>query len=168
MCGRRRQRVITLLLGGLLAVPACANDEIAVIVAQDAPAAAIETVALRNIYLKKLFVDGRGQEFIPLNLPPDHPLRVAFSQALFNKSAQSMQDYWNQRYFQGIAPPYVLSSQTAVLQFVAKTPGAIGYVATCRLTPHVKALLYLSAPAAAREAITASCASPSRESGASE
>ena len=112
----------------LVCTAALAKDEIVVIVAQDAPDLQLTTAALRDIYLKKIFLDDRNHELIPLNLPPDHSLRRAFSLALFSKSAQELQNYWNQRYFHGITPPFVLGSTQAVVQFVAKTPGAIGYV----------------------------------------
>jgi ABC-type phosphate transport system substrate-binding protein len=141
----------------LLCGTAAARGEIAVIVARDAPDLQLTAAALRDIYLKKIFLDDRNQEFIPLNLPPDHALRRAFSLALFSKSAQELQNYWNQRYFHGIAPPFVLGSAQAVVQFVAKTPGAIGYVTPCDLDPRVKTVLTLPAPASESEALEKLC-----------
>lgn len=158
-----RRLVIAFLLAATLSAPAAAKDEIAVIVAQQAGDLPLDVAALRNIYLKKIFVDPRGREYIPLNLPPGHALRALFSATLFNKSAQAMQDYWNQRYFQGIAPPFVLNSQRAVMQFVAKTPGAIGYVANCHLDARVKPLLLLSVPGSEHDTVAALCADNARE-----
>jgi ABC-type phosphate transport system substrate-binding protein len=141
------------LRGGTLS----AGDAIAVIVAKDAPDMAINRVLLRNIYLKKIFVDDDGHPYIPVNLPPENPLRVRLAESLFNKSAQQLQDYWNQRYFQGVPPPYVLSSQEAVMQFVAKTPGAIGYVAACRLDERVRSILEIPLPPSGRDAAAGLC-----------
>lgn len=158
----RRPVTVLLLIGSiLLPAPVLAKDEIALIIAQQEADFALDTAGLRNIYLKKIFVDPNGHEYVPLNLPPGHPLRVLFSALLFKRSAQAMQDYWNQRYFQGIAPPFVLNSQKAVMQFVAKTPGAIGYVANCHLDDRVKPLLFLSIPTSDRETIAALCADDS-------
>ena len=125
-------------------VPVVAED-IAVIVARDAAAtsASLDTGVLRDIYLKKIFLDAAGRKLIPVNLPADAPLREAFSQALFRKSSEELQDYWNQNYFHGITPPYVLGSEDAVVRFVAQTPGAIGYVATCHMTAAVQSVLTL-------------------------
>ena len=145
----------------LLSGTAAADDEIAVIVAQGTPDLKLNAAMLRDIYLKKIFLDDHDQEFIPLNLPPDHVLRRAFSLALFNKGAQELQNYWNQRYFHGITPPYVLASPQAVVQFVAKTPGAIGYVTPCDLDPRVKQVLSLPAPPSEHEALEKLCASAS-------
>lgn len=145
------------LLGLLLCGMASARDEIAVIVAADAAPLQIDATLLRDIYLKKIFLDKRGQSFVPINLPPDHPLRRALVESILNKNPQQIQNYWNQLYFHGIMPPYVLDSQEAVLQFVAKTPGAIGYVAACRLDAGVRPVLTLSAPPGQREALRKLC-----------
>jgi len=151
-------RCAVVLLASLLYRSAAAKDEIAVIVARDAAHLPLNPVILRDIYLKKIFVDSNGRPFIPVNLPPDNRLRRSLAQTLFNKSSQQLQDYWNQRYFQGVSPPYVLHSQEAVVQFVAKTPGAIGYIAACRLDARVKQVLAISAPPAQRQALEKLCA----------
>jgi len=150
----------TLLGSALVCGSASAEQQIAVIVAQDSPDIKLNAATLRDIYLKKIFIDDHDREFIPLNLPPDHALRRAFSRDLFNKGAQELQNYWNQRYFHGITPPYVLGSPQAVVQFVAKTPGAIGYVTPCDLDPRVKQVLSLPVPPSQHAAVEKMCPSP--------
>ncbi|MBI5461836.1 MAG: hypothetical protein HY941_06595 [Gammaproteobacteria bacterium] len=145
MSGRRRLlHVHIAAFSGLLAwaMPALSTD-IAVIVSRDAASQTLNAGTLHDIYLKKIFLDASGRKFIPLNLPADAPLREAFSQALFHQGSDELQDYWNQNYFHGIAPPYVLGSQDAVVRFVAQTPGAIGYVASCYVNPSVRQVLSL-------------------------
>lgn len=156
-----RRRLLPILAGLLLASPAAVADGIAVIMARDAPALALDMSTLRGIYLKKFQMDDQGQAFIPVNLPPEHPLRSMLSALLFNRSAQALQDYWNQQYFHGIEPPYVLESEEAVVQFVATTPGAIGYVADCHLDPAIREVMLLPVPEAARTAYEALCGVPS-------
>jgi ABC-type phosphate transport system substrate-binding protein len=150
-------RLAAVLLGLLVCGAVSARDEIAVIVATDAPALQIDATLLRDIYLKKIFLDKHGQSFVPVNLPPDHPLRRALADSIYNKNTQQLQNYWNQRYFHGIMPPYVLNSQEAVLQFVAKTPGAIGYIASCRIDARVKLVLSISVPPSQREGVERLC-----------
>ena len=163
---RRIPQLAATLLGlALLYGTAVAEEQIAVIVAQDTPDIKLNTATLRDIYLKKIFLDDHDREFIPLNLPPDHALRRAFSLALFNKGAQELQNYWNQRYFHGITPPYVLASPQAVVQFVAKTPGAIGYVTPCDLDPRVKQVLSLPVPPSEHAAVEKLCPSSSAANG---
>lgn len=162
---RRNLRASSLLLCGLLSsASARAVDEIAVIVARAAPPVELEQGGLRDIYLKKIFVDAAGRKLVPLNLPPDHPLRQAFSLALFHAGADELQDYWNQRYFHGVLPPYVLGSQAAVVRFVARTPGAIGYVAPCYLGSEVRAVFSLPVPDTARAGLEALCPPAQTES----
>ena len=96
---------------------------------------------LRNIYLKKIFIDDDGRRLIPVNLPPGTPLRALFASRLIGMGEPQLADYWNRQYFQGVSPPYVLASQQAVVRFVATTPGAIGYIASCHLDDRVRVLL---------------------------
>jgi hypothetical protein len=162
MAGRIRQlascilMALSVLVSGVLS----ASDDIVVIVARDAPDLSIDRVLLRDIYLKKIFLDDSGHPFVPVNLPPENPLRLSLAETLFNKSAQQLQDYWNQRYFQGVAPPYVLNSQEAVVQFVAKTPGAIGYIAGCCLDGRVKQILSIPVAPTRRDAALKLCPPP--------
>lgn len=159
---RRRQRTYGLAFCGLLVWgSARAVEEIAVIVAADAPPIELEQGSLRDIYLKKIFVDVAGRKLVPVNLPPDNPLRRTFSLALFHAAGDEFQGYWNQRYFHGVFPPYVLASQAAVVRFVARTPGAIGYVLPCYLEDDaadgVRPVLTLPVPEAARAALDGLC-----------
>ena len=39
-----------------------------------------------------------------------------------------MAGYWNERYFHGTRPPPSLASEQAVLLYVARTRGGVGYV----------------------------------------
>lgn len=147
-----RTRTLRAALAGicglcLSAVGACVvAEEIAVIVSSATPPPRMDARLLRDIYLKKIFLDDTGRKFIPVNLPAEHPLRSPLSDSLFGMSSDALQDYWNQRYFHGVTPPYVLGSQDAVLRFVAKTPGAIGYVAPCFLDASVRRILSLPVP----------------------
>ena len=142
---RRLTIFCAVVFSGLLVCAHSASaEDIAVIVARDAPAKILNVATLRDIYLKKIILDASGRKLIPLNLPADTPLRQAFTLTLFHKCSDELQDYWNQTYFHGITPPYVLGSQDAVVRFVAQTPGAIGYVASCYLNPSVRQVLTLS------------------------
>lgn len=125
------------------------EPRLAVITAPQAPRLPLDRATLRNIFLKKIFVDADGQRLIPVNLPPASPLREAFFRELTHMPDVRMQDYWDRQYFQGVSPPYVLASQQAVVRFVATTPGAIGYVASCHVDASVQVVLTLSLPASA-------------------
>jgi len=156
--GHLLPRLLLAALGLIAAGSARSDPQIAVIVARDAPHIALAPATLRDIYLKKIFVDEHGHALVPANLPPGHALRRAFAADLFRRPQQALQRYWNERYFHGVRPPYVLGSQNAVLRFVAHTEGAIGYVASCRVDASVRTVLTLPVPAAERAAVARLCA----------
>ncbi|HEY8682165.1 MAG TPA: hypothetical protein VIM06_03270 [Rhodanobacter sp.] len=124
---------------------------IVVITAPQAPRLSFDRYTLRNVFLKKIFVDKDGQRLIPVNLPAGFPLRKMFVQEVTHLPDAQQDDYWNRQYFQGVSPPYVLASQQAVVRFVAATPGAIGYVMSCYVDSSVRVVfeLTLSSGAAA-------------------
>lgn len=135
------------ICGGLLlsSPEVKAAGRIAVIVSSHAPVKSIDESTLRSVYLKKIFLSKQGQTLIPVNLPVDDPVRQAFTHSTIHMSDNQLRNYWNRRYFQGISPPYVLGSQEAVIRFVARTPGAIGYVDSCYLNDSVRQVLLLPA-----------------------
>ena len=135
-----------------------AGEGVAVIVSNASPAPQLDDAGtLRDIYLKKIFLGDSGRKFIPVNLPVAHPLRQAVSIVLFRAGAAELQGYWNQRYFHGVTPPYVLGSQDAVVRFVARTPGAIGYVAPCFVDASVRQIMSLPLDPGAGVDLRAQC-----------
>lgn len=99
---------------------------------------------LTRIYRRKTRFWNNGARIIPVNLSTEHPLRRRFSQLVLGSLPEDLEAYWNEQYFNGIAPPYVLTSEAAIIQFVATTAGAIGYINATAVTENVRVLLYLS------------------------
>jgi hypothetical protein len=137
------------ILGLLLLVmmpfgPSVSADEILVITSHDTPFKNISPKRLENIFLRKILLNESGDRWIPLNLTPDHPSRRAFSLSLFNRSPAALESYWNEQYFQGITPPYVVASEEAMVRFVASTRGAIGYILPCHLDDRVQVVFKVS------------------------
>ncbi len=124
-----------------------ASLQLAIITAPGAPGFKLDSNTLRNVYLKKIFLDDRGQRLTPVNLPSRTRLRGALTRAILHMDDNQLQDYWDKQYFQGVSPPYVLASPDAVVQFVAKTPGALGYVAACQVDASVCVVMTLALPA---------------------
>ena len=92
----------------------------------------VDRSLLSNIFKRRIRVNKEGTALVAVNLPVDHPLRKVFSEILFGQDPQAMERYWNEQYFKGISPPFVLSSMEAVKRFVVSTPGAIAYVLDCQ------------------------------------
>jgi ABC-type phosphate transport system substrate-binding protein len=123
-----------------------AEGRIAVIAHKGITPAIWKQKEVARIFLgKKLFWEN-GVRVIPVNLPVEHPIRRHFSSSVLGALPEDFEEYWNAQYFHGIAPPYVLASEEAVRQFVATTPGAIGYVEESLVNDQVQVVLYLTAP----------------------
>ncbi|WP_235282122.1 hypothetical protein [Methyloterricola oryzae] len=127
-------------------ISSAASDDLAVVIAAQSPVDRLSPGAIRLIFNRKSLLDGNGNRWIPVNLPPADPARRAFSQALFGAMPEEMEEYWNIEYFHGITPPEVLASEEAVLRFVSATAGAIGYVHASRADNRVKILAHVSQP----------------------
>lgn len=117
---------------------------------------------LKNIFKRRIRVDSQGRAYVPVNLPVDHPLRKTFSAILFGQQPEAMEHFWNEQYFKGISPPFVLSSQEAVKRFVASTPGALGYILDCQADEHTKVLFTILLKADQADKLSSQCESISR------
>lgn len=82
----------------------------------------------RRVWLLRRRFWRDGTRIVPVNLPAASPVRDAFSRAVLRRPARELSAYWNDLWFHGTAPPPVLPSERAVLLFVARTRGAVGYV----------------------------------------
>lgn len=101
---------------------------LAIVVNAQAPAQTLDRAALRRIFLLRQRLWSDGTRVSPINLPADTPLREQFSRAVLGGGSRDFATYWNDLYFHGTQPPTTVASEQAVLLFVARTPGAVGYV----------------------------------------
>ncbi len=81
-----------------------------------------------DYYLLKIKTTTLGQTIIPINLPVNNPVRTQFSTLIFNHSPLALSEYWDRMSFRGIRPPLIQKSEQAVILFVSRVKGAIGYV----------------------------------------
>lgn len=139
--------LIGLLLTAGMAMPsqAAEGDTLAVIVQRGQSVHQMSVAELSLIFLRKKLYWADGKRMQPANLPTDNVLRQHFSMRVLGGLPESQTDYWNNMYFNGVSPPFVLSSQEAMLRFVAETPGAIGYVDACKADARVKVVAWIDA-----------------------
>jgi hypothetical protein len=149
-----------LLLAGAATLPGQAAQTaplIAVVVAKGSTAE-LGITDLALVYRRKQLFWKDGTKINPVNLPAKNALRRMFSQTVLGATPEDLEKYWNDMYFHGTSPPYVLSSDEAVLRFVAQTRGAIGYTAYCSVAARARVLLILSASGpVTEEAARATC-----------
>ena len=73
---------------------------------------------------------------VPLDLPPDSPLRSRFLSRWLSRDEAGYAAYWTVRRYVGKgAPPLEVASPAEVIRLVATRPGAVGYIDEADLTP---------------------------------
>lgn len=113
-----------------LARPARASgDDVLIVVHPSSGVASAERALLSDVFLKKVTHWANGETTKPVDLRPGSPVRKHFSESVLRRSVGAVRSYWQQRIFSGRdVPPPELESEAAVVAFVARTPGAVGYV----------------------------------------
>jgi len=77
---------------------------------------------------------------VPVNRETGSNARTAFSTRILRQPQSALNTYWDRMHFKGMTPPLVQESDKAVLAFVQKVPGAIGYVSASTELKNVKIL----------------------------
>lgn len=118
-------------------------DVLAVIVAPNHNLQKIDSNELALIFWRKKLYWAGGKHIQAINYTANNPLRLQFSQSILGSTPNAQTDYWNNLYFHGVSPPHVVTSQEAMLRFVAETSGAIGYIDACKLDGRVKVVAWI-------------------------
>jgi ABC-type phosphate transport system substrate-binding protein len=102
------------------------------------PATSADRQFLLDAFLKRVTRWENGEAIRPVDLTGDSLVRRRFSAEVLGRSVGAVQSYWQQAIFSGRdVPPPELESDEAVVQYVLRYPGAIGYVSD---TADVKAV----------------------------
>ncbi len=102
--------------------------------------------SLRRAYISKLFLRkvstwDHGGEVSAADMPVRSPVRAQFSQGIHGKSASAVKSHWQQQIFSGRGvPPPEFSSNSEVVAYVRRHPGAIGYVSASASTKGVNVI----------------------------
>jgi ABC-type phosphate transport system substrate-binding protein len=135
--------LLALLLGGA-GSRALANEaapEFRVVAHPSNPQRAVARGFLADAFLKKTTRWQGGETIRPVDLRPNLPPRRSFTERVLKRSVSAVRSYWQQRIFSGRdVPPPELESDDEVLAFVAKHPGAVGYVSGSSKLKGVKEL----------------------------
>lgn len=102
----------------------------------------LTAASVAKIFLKQERKFASGTSAFPVDLPKTSTTRAAFSKEVIGRSTSAVEQYWLQQLFAGKdTPPPAKSSDEEVVDFVKRTPGAIGYIsATAELPSGVKAI----------------------------
>lgn len=133
-------KVIALMLFGSMFLWA---ENIAVVVGAKSPIEHLEREQIRAVFLKKQrFFNGMTLK--PINLAPSSPLRKAFESKVLQMDTARLERYWIREHYRGHRPPYRVDSTRAMVEFVTKVPGAIGYLPQEKVTKKMKVLYWIT------------------------
>jgi len=109
-----------------------------VIVHPENPVVSLTKKETSNLFLKKKSRwDETETKVEPVDLDSD--VRDVFSQEVLRRSASAIKSFWQKQIFAGKeVPPPELKSESEVIAFVARRPGAIGYVSAAARLEGVK------------------------------
>lgn len=89
----------------------------------------VDRAFLAEVFLKKVSRWSNGEVIMPVDLAGDSSVRRKFSEDVLKRSPAAVRSYWQQLIFSGRnIPPPELDTDQAVIAYVAKHRGAIGYV----------------------------------------
>ena len=132
--GRSTRRT---LLGSLLglcafggrAARAESPPEFRILINPENPATSLSREFVTDVFLKRTTRWHDGEQAHPADQRADTSVRKSFSDAVLRRSVSAVKRYWQQRIFSGRdLPPPELESDDAVVGYVLKHRGAIGYV----------------------------------------
>ena len=103
--------------------------ELVVIVNPANPVNSLGKDFIRRVFLKKLTRWDNDETIRPVDLSAKSEVRWLFCVRVLERSIDAVKSYWQQRIFSGRdIPPPELASEEAVVDYVKRYPGAIGYV----------------------------------------
>lgn len=121
-------RIVALI--GMLCLSATARADVFVVAAASGPLQAISPKELQALYMGKRQELGDGQRVQATDLPREHPLRERFYNQLTGMSVAQVNSHWSRLLFSGRStPPTPLSNEEAMLNYLLRTPAALGYTA---------------------------------------
>ncbi len=80
------------------------------------------------LYLLRTTLWPDGSHVVPVNREATADIRAMFTASVLRQDRASLATYWNMMHFIGKQPPLIQESEQAMLAFVQRVPGAVGYV----------------------------------------
>lgn len=123
--------------GGVLACLLALGDvladdtapEFVIVVHPENPASSLSRDFLQDAFLKRKSEWPGGESLKPVDQASDSRVREKFSERVLQRSVAAVKSYWQQRIFSGRGvPPPEFPSDQAVIGYVLKHRGGIGYV----------------------------------------
>jgi ABC-type phosphate transport system substrate-binding protein len=106
-----------------------ASGELAIIVNAENHVDEIRLEEVANIFLGKSRELSDGTKVVPLDQVEEDGARLEFYSKVVKKTLPQLNSYWSRLIFTGRGqPPFAVSGDAEVLEFIASNPNMIGYV----------------------------------------
>jgi ABC-type phosphate transport system substrate-binding protein len=130
----------TLIILLIILLPLSAHADLYIIANKNLPIVQLEKSDIAAIYLLKKKYWENGDDIMPINLPATADARTHFTAQVFDSTPEKLGSYWDKMLFKGETPPVTQNSEQAVIMFVERINGAIGYVETKPQSSQIKIL----------------------------
>jgi ABC-type phosphate transport system substrate-binding protein len=105
------------------------------------PVSSVHKDFVTDVFLKRITRWSDGEMARPVDQRAASNVRNGFSESVLRRSVAAVKRYWQQRIFSGRdLPPPELDDDEAVVRYVLKHRGAIGYVSTSAKIDRAKAV----------------------------
>ena len=105
------------------------------------PLTGAERQFLEDAFLKKVTSWPDGETARPVDLAPRSAVRRQFSKDVLRRPVEAVRSYWQQRIFAGRElPPPEVEADDAVVNYVLRDRGAVGYVSGAAVIKGAKIL----------------------------
>jgi ABC-type phosphate transport system substrate-binding protein len=130
------------ILGLTFAIPSTVLAETVIIANKNITVKSVTTEEVKRIWLgKKKSMPGGGMVKLT-DLPVGDATRKTFYSTIVKKKEKQLKAYWAKITFTGKGyPPQVFDSESEIIEWVANTPGAMGYVSGTAINNSVNVLL---------------------------
>lgn len=140
-----RRALLWSLLGwcafGGQAARADSTLEFRIVIHPENPVSSVSRDFVTDVFLKRTTRWHDGEPAHPVDQRADAPVRRSFSDVVLRRSVSAIKRYWQQRIFSGRdLPPPELDDDEAVVGYVLRHRGAIGYVTASAKLGRTKAV----------------------------
>lgn len=139
-----KHAIVALVIASVLAAPSMVGAQDAELKIVGNPGTTPESIAkkdLARIFLKKKSKWPDGRSATPVGQKRAPELRKEFSTEILGMTLDMVESHWQAQVFSGRGtPPKTLNGDADVLDYVRRTPGAVGYVTAAADTSGVTVL----------------------------
>lgn len=140
-----RRLSVSLLVALALSPAYAASAGLAVVVNPENPVGQLTRAQVVDLYMGRETRFPNGRTVLPIDLPPDSPIRATYYQRLVDKTVPQVNAYWARLLFTGRAtPPRVLPDPESILQTISENKDAIGYLDASEVDARVRVVLELN------------------------